>query len=96
MAFGIQYDLSNDPLEMHNLIDDPEHAEARDRLHDYLLSEMDEIRDPYRSYQWGDRSWRSVTEPFYLAGKFSLRNLANGFPFEPECIHADGSITNKK
>ena len=90
------YDLVNDPHEMHNLIDDPEHAEARDRLHDYLLMEMDRIRDPYRSFQWGERSWRSARRQAYIGADLTFRNLPDGFPFEAECIHADGSRTNKR
>ena len=49
------YDLETDPLEKKNLIDDPALAVARDRLHDWLLAEMDRIRDPFRSFRWGDR-----------------------------------------
>jgi len=90
------YDLRNDPYEMRNLIDDPVHAEARDHLHDYLLTEMDEIRDPFRSFQWGNRPWSTEKKQFYLGGSLTFRNLPNGFPFEAECIHADGSYTNKK
>lgn len=52
------YDRHADPDEMHNLIEDPSHGEARDRLHDRLLAYMDRIRDPFRSYQWATRPWR--------------------------------------
>lgn len=89
------YDLSSDPHEMKNLIDDPDHAENRNRLHDNLLAEMDRIRDPYRTFQWGIRSWRTVEPPYYLGGRLRSINLPNGFPFEPSSIHADGSWTNK-
>lgn len=52
------YDRKNDPDEMINLIDAPEFAAIRDRMHDRLLARMDEIRDPYRTYRWALRPWR--------------------------------------
>jgi hypothetical protein len=95
------YDLEKDPYEMVNLIDDPEHAAIRDEMHDWILAEMDRIRDPYRTYHWGKREWRQVREMSYMKipeeGDFTrlFQNLPNSFPFQPECIHADGSYTNK-
>ena len=83
------YDLAEDPHEMANRIDDPGCAAERDRLHDELLAEMDRIRDPFRSWHWGSRSWRSVRSPFYHGGK--RRNPPVGFPFQPGGIEADGS-----
>jgi uncharacterized sulfatase len=52
------YDLESDPGEMINLIDDPSHAELRNRMHDTLLAWMDTSRDPFRGYYWGRRAWR--------------------------------------
>ncbi len=80
------YDLDVDPGEMRNRIGTSDVSAARDRLHDALLDEMDRIRDPFRSYRWGDRAWRSVRQPFYHGGK--RRNRLTGFPFEPDCIEA--------
>jgi uncharacterized sulfatase len=74
------YALDNDPGEMVNRIDDPVLASQRDELHDWLLDEMDRIRDPFRSYRWGDRDWRSVRKPFYSGGLSRGRPL--GFPFQ--------------
>lgn len=54
------YDLSTDPAELHNRIDDPTHAAARDRLHDALLDWMNQTRDPLRGPHWGRRAWRDV------------------------------------
>jgi len=76
------YDLAQDPYEMNNLINAPEGEEARNRLHDRLLEEMDRIRDPFRSFRWGDRAWRSVRKPFYFHG--AGRSPATRFPFQPE------------
>ena len=53
------YDIVNDPAEMHNLILDPAHAEARDRLHDAVLDWMNQTRDPFRGYDWERRTWRT-------------------------------------
>ena len=53
------YDLETDPGEMHNLIDSSEHAAVRDELHDRLLRWMNDSRDPFRGYYWGQRAWRS-------------------------------------
>jgi uncharacterized sulfatase len=78
------YDLVSDPNEKRNLIRDPQHAQARDRLHDAILDEMDRIRDPFRSFRWGDRPWRSVRKAFYLGG--SRRKSPVGFPFQPTSI----------
>ena len=83
------YDLQADPYETTNLIDDPEHAPARDRLHDALLAEMDRIRDPFRSFRWGDRPWRSVRHAFYHGG--TRRARPAGFPFQAVSIEADGA-----
>ena len=57
------YDLEKDPQEMTNLIDSPEYAEARDRLHDRILDWMNQTRDPFRGYYWERRPWRSNARP---------------------------------
>lgn len=78
------YDLHDDPAEVHNRIGDPTFAIDRERLHDWLLSEMDRIRDPYRSFRWGDRSWRSARRAFYHSGNH--RRPPRGFEFQPRSI----------
>ena len=52
------YDLDTDPQEMVNLIDSPDHAEVRDRLHDRILDWMNRTRDPFRGFVWERRPWR--------------------------------------
>jgi uncharacterized sulfatase len=54
------YDLSTDPAELHNLIENPDHAATRDRLHDALLDWMNRTRDPLRGPHWGRRAWRDL------------------------------------
>ena len=80
------YDLVADPHETRNLIDDPRHAATRDRLHDALLAEMDRLRDPFRCYQWGARTWRRARQAFYYGGL--RRNRPPGFPFEAPGLEA--------
>ena len=80
------YDLATDPYERSNLIAASEFAAERNRLHDALLEEMDRIRDPFRSYRWGARSWRTVREPFYGRGK--RRDAPRRFQFQPSGIEA--------
>lgn len=66
------YDRHTDPHEMHNLINDPQHAQVRDVLHDALLDYMDKIRDPFRTYQWSLRPWRANAQPRWM-GAFRPR-----------------------
>ena len=60
------YDLEADPYELTNLIDSPEHAGTRNRLHDALLEEMARTCDPMWNVQWEDRPWRPARH-FFLA-----------------------------
>lgn len=66
------YDRHADPDEMRNLIDDPQYATVCDELHDALLDYMDNIRDPFRTYQWSLRPWRSQAQPRWM-GAFRPR-----------------------
>lgn len=52
------YDIQEDPDEMINLINDTEHFEIRNRLHEAILDEMNRTRDPFRGYYWENRPWR--------------------------------------
>ncbi|QHI69212.1 sulfatase-like hydrolase/transferase [Tichowtungia aerotolerans] len=53
------YDMQEDPEEMVNLIENPEHVPERDSLHDKLIEWMNETRDPFRGYYWQRRPWRA-------------------------------------
>jgi uncharacterized sulfatase len=77
------YDLSTDPGEMHNLIDSPETATIRNRLHDQLLDWMNTSRDPFRGYYWGRRSWRpDFLETWANAGMTRQRESDGYLPRE--------------
>lgn len=52
------YDLHRDPYEMENRIDDARGAQQRNALHDWLLTEMVQTRDPIRCHGFADRPWR--------------------------------------
>ncbi len=52
------YDTKEDPNEMLNLIQEENYDEIKIRLHDVILDNMNETRDPFRGYCWEDRPWR--------------------------------------
>ncbi len=60
------YDRRNDPDEMNNLIDAPDFFPIRNELHDRLLERMDAIRDPYRTFRWAVRPWRTEKHPQWM------------------------------
>lgn len=80
------YDLLEDPVEERNLVADSGCTGVRNRLHDVLLDEMNRVRDPFRSFAWGSRSWRSVREMFHWGGEDRERPV--GFSFESESRQA--------
>ena len=53
------YDLTTDPLELHNRINDPALTAVRDRLHAALIGWMGRTRDPLRGPHWSRRAWTS-------------------------------------
>jgi len=68
------YHMADDPAEVVNLIGDPAHAEARDRLHDELLAWMDRTSDPFRGPCWANRPWRDIEfRDGFRGGKFRPR-----------------------
>ena len=52
------YDLEEDPCEMNNLINDQKYSDIRDKLHNAILENMNNTRDPFRGYYWERRPWR--------------------------------------
>lgn len=52
------YDLQDDPYEMTNLIESPDHRDVRERLHRDIIAEMNETLDPYRCAWWERRHWQ--------------------------------------
>jgi len=54
------YDLTTDPCELHNRID--EGGASRDHLFEQILDWMNRTRDPFRGPAWHRRPWRQSTE----------------------------------
>lgn len=81
--------------ETFNLIEADKHRTKRDELHDQLLAEMDRTRDPFRSADWVNRSWRSNSRTKdYYGGERRYRPSV--FPFQPDCLDADGTRSSSK
>ena len=57
------YDIAKDPYDLKNVVEDPQYAAVRDRLHDDILDWMNRTRDPFRGYQWQCRPWRKDKKP---------------------------------
>lgn len=77
------YNLDEDPFETHNRITDAHYTDVRDDMHDFLLNEMDRIRDPFRSFHWGQRPWRNARTICYQGPN---RERPRGFPFEASSV----------
>lgn len=58
------YDLEKDPEELKNLIAETgeDLEKNKKRLHNALLQNMNETRDPFRGYYWENRVWNPITE----------------------------------
>ena len=85
------YDLSRDPHELANLIDDPATAPIRNRLHRELLEWMNRHRDPFRGLVWDRRSW-GTTAGFDWGGKYRPRPDDGMWP--GELSYATGKLLN--
>ncbi len=74
------YDVQADPYEMKNLIEDAEHAKARDSLHDRLIAWMNETRDPFRGLYWHRRPWRkdAPAPTWHYTGVYRQRPIEPG------------------
>ena len=59
------YDATDDPGESINRIDDPSYAPIRNKMHEWLLDEMDRVNDPFRCSLWGDRTWNKIRQLAY-------------------------------
>ncbi|MCG9627746.1 sulfatase-like hydrolase/transferase [Vibrio mediterranei] len=66
------YHRIDDPDELTNLIGSPDFAEIRNQMHDRLLAYMEKIRDPFRTFEWSTRPWRTDKEPQWM-GSFRPR-----------------------
>jgi uncharacterized sulfatase len=78
------YNLKEDPDEVVNLINSPEHAEIRDKMHDSILEWMNDTRDCFRGWHWEARPWRTDARPqSYHFGRKRYKFGDPGFTPEP-------------
>lgn len=68
------YDLSCDPEELTNRIDDPSYQLIRDECHEELLEHMNATRDPLRGYYWRYRKWYSQPTKPHWNGDGKMRS----------------------
>jgi hypothetical protein len=61
-----------------NYIDDSEHVEIRDALHEAIMKMMNDTRDPYRGYQWRSRPWNHQEPNWECDGYTRQRPSAPG------------------
>ena len=88
------YDLEKDPYELNNLIDSPEYAAERDRLHDAILDRMCEQRDPFRGYYWETRPWRTDAKAPHWRYRGYTRQRENE-EYEPRQLdYVNGLVMN--
>lgn len=80
------YNLREDPHELHNRIDDPSAASARDEAFDLLLWRMWTQRDPFRGMGWERRAWRPAGGNPY-GGRGHRGRPADGYL--PPYLHYD-------
>ena len=70
------YDLTNDPGETTNLIADPGAMTDRDRLHDWILSEMNRTQDPLRGSQWANVRGVTLAGPHFYGVRTAITPTA--------------------
>ncbi|GCF94178.1 hypothetical protein NRIC_20690 [Enterococcus florum] len=88
------YDLVNDPYETINLIDSPDYEAVRNALHDRMLQQMNETRDPFRGYQWAVRPWRKDKEPSWENDRHTRQR--ENEEYEPRQLDYDTGLPMEK
>lgn len=51
------FDNVEDPYQIENLVDDPDHSDVRDRLRSFVDRRMDELNDPFEATTWYQGRW---------------------------------------
>lgn len=87
------YDLKLDPQEMVNRIDwvDSEIVAVKKRLHEALLQNMYNTRDPFRGYYWEDRPWDPIVENKSWDNRGMTRQRENE-EYEPRQLNYDTGL----
>lgn len=79
------YDLETDQQEMKNLIDEQEYNTIKKQLHQAILNNMSETRDPFRGYYWEDRPWNRILEYKTWDNRLMTRQRENDV-YEPRML----------
>lgn len=69
------YDLTLDPYEIKNEIDNPKYDKIKNEMHDIILENMNATRDVYRGYQWATRSWRKDKVPTWINDGYTRQRI---------------------
>lgn len=73
------YDTEHDPYEVNNLINCSEYADIRNKLHDQILSQMNNTRDPFRGIYWHARPWRKDFIPTWEYTEITRSRKDDGY-----------------
>jgi arylsulfatase A-like enzyme len=83
------YDLTADPTECRNLIDEPSLGALRDDLHDRLIDWQHAVRDPFRGPAWERRPWRQRPPRLQHDGGWSGDRLGRDDGYSAPFTQAD-------
>ncbi len=89
------YDLQNDPDEMKNRILDASLDAEKKRLHEALLDNMYETRDPFRGYYWENRPWNSYPADKTWNSRLMTRQRENE-EYEPRQLDYNTGLAMKE
>lgn len=84
------YDLTTDPDEIHNRIDDPSCLDTIKKYHSILIRHMLDTRDPYRGYQWSLRPWNHGFVPQWNNEGYTRQKEDDGY--EPVQLDYDTGL----
>ena len=89
------YDLQNDPFELKTRILDASLDAEKKRLHEALLDNMYETRDPFRGYYWENRPWNSYPADKTWNSRLMTRQRENE-EYEPRQLDYNTGLAMKE
>lgn len=84
------YDLTTDPCETKNRIQDPSYLPVIKAHHRLLIRHMNDTRDPYRGYQWSARPWNREFTPCWDNEGYTRQREPDGY--EPVQLDYDTGL----
>ncbi len=84
------YELTSDPYEVNNRIDDTSCLHIIKEYHQLLIRHMNDTRDPYRGYQWSSRCWNKEFVPQWNNEGFTRQKEEDGY--EPRQLDYDTGL----